>query len=170
MRAVLFLPIPLALTLIALAACSDDDPATTPAVDAGSDVTEPKPDAGSDHQGHDAGAEAAAPAIRCTEAELAANDRTDGGTFEIGFELGANPKQYTNRCVTVKAGSSVTFAGSFEQHPLEAAGGDSPNPIPYTTVTPAGGKLVVTMPNAGTFGFRCEFHPSQMYGAIKVVL
>jgi plastocyanin len=69
----------------------------------------------------------------------------------------------------VKVGATVTFSGSFVQHPLQAAGGDSPNPIPYTAANPPGGKLVVAMPTAGTFGFECEFHPKQMFGAIRVV-
>jgi len=109
------------------------------------------------------------PPMRCTADELAANDKTDGGTFEITFETGANPRQYSNRCVTVKVGTAITFTGSFVQHPLEPAGGDSPNPIPLTDKEPAGGKLTLTMSAAGTFGYRCTFHPSQMFGAIRVV-
>src|SRR4029079_7286453 len=85
----------------------------------------------SGHAGHDSGpvVDAGPPPIRCTDEELAANDYTDGGTLEIKFLKTANPKQYENRCATVKVGASVTFTGSFLQHPLEAAGGDSPNPI-----------------------------------------
>ena len=113
--------------------------------------------------------DAIAPKIRCTAEELAANDKTDGGALEVVFSTGANPAQYTNRCATVKAGASVTFVGSFKQHPLEPAGGDSPNPIPYTAGEEAGGKLVVSLPTAGTFGYQCEFHPTLMYGAIKVI-
>jgi len=63
----------------------------------------------------------------------------------------------------------VTFTGAFDKHPLEPAGGDSPNPIPLTEATPAGGKLVVSFTKAGVFGYRCEFHPTVMFGAIKVV-
>lgn len=171
-----FLLVPCALVLVfgALAsACSDEgeggatsaDSGTT---DAAADGSGPADGA---HQGHDAGSgdDAGPPPIRCTDEELAANDRTDGGALEIKFLLAANPKQYENNCATVKVGASVTFSGSFKQHPLQAAGGDSPNPIPYTTEDQPGNELVVVMPAAGTFGYECEFHPKQMFGAIRVV-
>jgi plastocyanin len=74
-----------------------------------------------------------------------------------------------NRCATVKVGASVTFTGSFRQHPLEPAGGDTPNPIPSTETDPPTGRLVVVMTSPGTFGFQCTFHPTLMFGAIRVV-
>lgn len=166
MRFLLF-AVPPAVLALSLQACSDDTtppPASTDAGDAATDARS--------HEGHDTGTavvDAGPPPIRCTDDELAANDRTDGGAFEITFLRAANPVQYTNHCVTVKVGASVTFSGSFVQHPLQAAGGDTPNPIPYTAAEPAEGKLVVVMPAAGTFGYECEFHPSSMFGAIRVV-
>jgi plastocyanin len=148
---------------LALGASCSEDPKTPPAgaVDAG-------------HSGHDVSSSPidAAPAeaaIRCSAAELAANDKTDGGLVEIVFAQGANPVQYTNRCATVKVGATIRFTGSFRQHPLEPAGGDRPNPIPRTETEAPGGSLAVTMPGAGTFGFQCQFHPTLMYGAIRVV-
>lgn len=146
-------------------ACSDDAPAgrTEPSAEGGATR-----DAGLEI--HDAGGvDAAPPPIRCTETELAANDKTDGGELEITWNTGANPAQYTNRCARVRVGANVTFSGSFVQHPLEPAGGDAPNPIPYTATDPPGGKLVVRFESPGTFGFRCEFHPTLMFGAIRVV-
>lgn len=118
---------------------------------------------------HDAEVDAAPPPLGCTDDELAENDKTDGGALEVVFNKGANPAQYANRCATVNVGASVTFSGSFVQHPLVPAGGDSPSPIPHVTSDPPGGKLVVTMTRVGTFGFRCEFHPALMFGAIRVV-
>jgi plastocyanin len=165
----------LVLPLIAasVAACSDDD-AQKPAAgdggggDAAADGGGNSKDGG--HSGHDSAVVDSGPLpIRCTDDELAALDLTDGGTLEITFELVANPKQYVNRCATVKAGSSVTFRGSFLQHPLEAAGGDSPNPIPTVDENQPDNSLVVTFPTPGTFGFQCVFHPSLMFGAIRVV-
>jgi plastocyanin len=146
---------------------SDDDPKTNPsATDAGSDSSSSS--SGSSSGTTTPSEDSGPPPIRCTAEELAANDRTvDGGTFQITFSTGANPSQYGNRCVTVKVGASVTFAGSFTQHPLQSAGGDSPNPIPFTDQ--GGGPLTITMPTAGTFGFECAFHPKLMFGAIKVV-
>jgi len=167
------LVVPCALVLVGLAsACTgEDDPASS--ADAG--TAEASTDASSPvdggHGGHDSGGDddAGPPPIRCTDEELAANDMTDGGVLEITFLKAANPKQYENNCATVKVGASVTFSGSFRQHPLQAAGGDDPNPIPYVTDDQPDDKLVVVMPNAGTFGYECEFHPVQMFGAIRVV-
>ncbi|MDF2697062.1 MAG: hypothetical protein K0S65_5445 [Labilithrix sp.] len=158
-------------TLVTLAACSGDDDDVVPGPDSGADAGRDASATDSGHTGHDSGpvVDAGPPPIRCTDEELAANDFTDGGTLEIKFLKVANPKQYENRCATVKVGASVTFTGSFLQHPLEAAGGDTPNPIPYVTEDQPDDKLVVTMPNAGTFGFQCEFHPLLMFGAIRVV-
>lgn len=128
-------------------------------------------DAGEDahHHAPKPGEDAAAPSIRCTDEELAATDMTDGGELEITFAKTANPLQYTNNCATVKVGATVVFSGSFFQHPLQAAGGDTPSPIPYTNTDPPDQKLSVTMSSPGTFGYECEFHPTLMYGAIKVV-
>lgn len=162
-----------ALVLVGIAsACGDDDgnggpvdPGTTDAggTDAGAAVD-------SGHSGHDSGrVDAGPPPIRCTDEELAANDKTDGGLLEITFLTAANPKQYENNCATVKVGATVTFSGSFKQHPLQAAGGDSPNPIPYTADDQPGNELEVVMTAPGTFGYECEFHPIQMFGAIRVV-
>ncbi|MBX3262385.1 MAG: hypothetical protein KF782_22080 [Labilithrix sp.] len=155
----------------AVQACSGDD-VTEPSGDAGADAAA---DAGAakdaGHGGHDGGGgvDAGPPPIRCTDDELAANDFTDGGALVITFLNAANPRQYENHCATVKVGASVTFSGGFRQHPLQAAGGDSPNPIPYVAEDQPDDRLVVTMPNAGTFGYECEFHPVQMFGAIRVV-
>lgn len=144
------------LLLIGLVACSDDPSPSLPS----------PPDAGTDAILE---AEAAAPPrvpVRCTDEELSSGTTEK---LEITFERGANPRQYTNRCATVKVGATVTFSGSFKQHPLRAAGGDTPNPIPYTETDRPGDKLEVVMPAVGTFGYECEFHPTLMFGAIRVV-
>src|SRR5512138_3120254 len=102
--------------LILLVGCDGDDPARPGVPDAGADVGAP---------------EASAPIpLRCTESELAAGDFTAAGGVTIAFERGANPRQYTNNCATVRVGAEVRFEGSFFQHPLEPAGGDVPTPIP----------------------------------------
>lgn len=161
-----------ALLAAAASACSSGGDASTPtdsSPDASADATSgrdagaPPPDPGA---GEDAGEP---PPIRCTPEELAALDLSGGGELEITFEDGANPRQYTNRCATVKVGATVVFKGSFFQHPLQAAGGDTPSPIPYTASDPPGQTLSVTMSAPGIFGYECEFHPTLMYGAIKVV-
>jgi plastocyanin len=166
------LALPLAFS--AIAACSDDDTPNggSTAADGGGDSqggdANTSKDAG--HGGHDSAvADSGPPPIRCTEDELEALDVTDGGALEITFELLANPKQYVNRCATVKAGATVIFSGGFRQHPLEPAGGDSPNPIPSVSDNQPDNRLEVTLPSPGTFGFQCTFHPAQMFGAIRVV-
>ena len=162
-----------ALVLMALAAaCGDDDPAAPSSTDGGREAASAAEGGTSDadHEDHEPGdVDAGPPPIRCTDEELAANDKTDGGALEITFLKGANPRQYDNNCATVKVGASVTFSGGFVQHPLEPAGGDSPNPIPYTNEDQPDDKLVITMTSAGTFGYQCEFHRANMFGAIRVV-
>lgn len=140
-----------ALLLAALVVACDDD-ATTTSVDGGADAQ----------------TEAQAPApLRCTGAELTAADFGSAGVT-ITFSRGANPLQYTNNCATVKVGAEVRFEGSFFQHPLEPAGGDVPTPIPTVDREVDGGALVVRPDRAGTFGYQCQFHPVQMFGAIRV--
>jgi plastocyanin len=118
--------------------------------------------------------------IPCTQAELdavasaAGGDYTAAGGVAVVFPIDGLPVQYTNHCVKVKVGDVVTFEGKFSFHPLGAFGGNVPSPIPHTTIDPpvgASGKpeLAVTMTTAGNYGFRCDFHPGQMFGAVQVV-
>ena len=99
----------------------------------------------------------------------------NGGDFtvqtnvDVTFPTGSTPAQYTNRCAKVKVGSTVTFKGSFSNHPLQPTGGDVPTPILLTSTDADGGSVVVTMPVKGTYGYECMFHPSIMLGAIQVV-
>ncbi len=86
----------------------------------------------------------------------------DGGT--ITFPSTALPSQYSPNCVAIKVNQSVTWTGSFTSHPLGPKGGDTPTPI---TATSTGTTATFTFPNAGTFGFGCQTHPS-MQGAVKV--
>lgn len=67
------------------------------------------------------------------------------------------------RCLIVRVGQSVRWLGNLSTHPLEAEGGDSPNPI----VAHADG--VVTFAVPGSFGYVCGLAHAGMYGAIHVV-
>ena len=113
--------------------------------------------------------------VRCTQAEFDQPVGPGGGDFtamtdvEITFPSDSAPAQYTNRCAKVKVGTTVTFSGSFSNHPLEPNGGDTPTPIPADTMDVDGGGLAVTMTTEGTYGFECAFHPTIMFGAIQVV-
>ena len=102
---------------------------------------------------------------QCTDAELDADDHTAGGA-DVTFPAGAAPAQYTPHCVRIKAGQTVTFTGSFPSHPL-ANDGETVTPIPAHATT--GTELKVSFPAAGTFGFHCDFHPTSMFGSVKVV-
>jgi plastocyanin len=112
---------------------------------------------------------------RCTQAELDQPIGPGGGDFtamssvEITFPTDGVPAQYTNRCAKVKVGTTVTFSGSFANHPLEPNGGDKPTPIPADTMDVDGGGLDVTMTTPGIYGFECAFHPTIMFGAVQVV-
>ena len=74
----------------------------------------------------------------------------------------------------IKKGQKVTWSAGltpdagpalFTSHPLQALGGDTPNPV-STGLDEATGE--VTFPAAGTFGFTCGVHFS-MTGVIMVV-
>jgi plastocyanin len=160
-------PLSAVLPLLIVPACSDDAKQSVGLVDAG---PASKGDAAPSSSGSSSGSSGAPlPPLRCTDAELAANDKTDGGALTLVFTTGAEPVQYSNRCSTVKVGATVVFSGSFKNHPLEPAGGDRPSPIPHVTADAPGMRLEVPMTTAGTFGFECEFHPELMFGAIRVV-
>jgi plastocyanin len=118
--------------------------------------------------------------IPCTQAEFDAVASATGGDFTaaggvaVVFPVVGIPMQYTHHCVKVKVGDVVTFEGKFSSHPLGAFGGNVPSPIPHTMIDPAVGvsgkpELPVTMTTAGNYGYRCDFHPGQMFGAVQVV-
>lgn len=111
----------------------------------------------------------------CTQADFDAPASASGGDYTgkagvaITFPTGGAPAQYTNRCAKVKVGATVTFTGSFPDHPLQPNGGDTPTPIPMLQNTDPGGGVLTLMPAAkGTFGYECNFHAS-MFGALQVV-
>ena len=104
----------------------------------------------------------------CTLAS--AVDRRDPGADRIvTFTFTA----YTPPCIRIAAGQSITFSGSFVNHPL--VGGtvtsvktpDPSSPIPSTS---SGSMLVVPFPSAGTFPFYCDVHALGfgMFGAVFV--
>ena len=68
-------------------------------------------------------------------------------------------------CVSIKAGSSVTWNGNFVTHPLAAFNGDMPSPIVTTT---AGMTYTAKFQKAGVYGFHCLQHPA-MLGAVRVM-
>lgn len=104
--------------------------------------------------------------IRCSQAQLDANDLTNMAAVTITFPSNGAPAQYTPNCMKVSKDTVVTFTGAFGSHPLQPFGGDEPSPIPSKN---SGTTLDVTMDAAGDYGFRCVFHPGSMFGAVQVV-
>jgi plastocyanin len=76
--------------------------------------------------------------------------------------------QYTPKCIKVKVGQTVTFSGSFPQHPLAQSCG--PEAVLFNT---NGNSKAFTMQTAGDYGYYCTFHGNPqgqgMAGSISVV-
>jgi plastocyanin len=82
---------------------------------------------------------------------------------------GTTGLKYSPACIKINKGSSLTFNGSFSSHPLSGGldgSADASSPITHTTT---GSTATFPFPNAGTFGFYCDFHfGSGMEGAVFV--
>jgi len=81
--------------------------------------------------------------------------------------------EYVPRCSKIDAGQSVTFSGDFGAHPLvpglvKGGGMQMGNPIP--SVSSGNDPVEVTFPEAGAWGFYCDFHEPAMSGAVLVAL
>lgn len=161
----------------ALGACSDEDPkssstSSSSTSSSGSSGSTSSSSGSSGSSGSTSsssgtsGSEAGAVINACTtfvDRSATGADRSLPWGQLTGFDIANKPE----RCMQIKVGQSVSYgpgdAGDFTAHPLNAKGGDTPNPF-QSTIT--GG--VVTFPKAGTFGYSCGLH-GQMTGAIKVV-
>jgi plastocyanin len=162
-----------ALIACALAvSCGSSD--STPGPDAGTDAG--TPDAGTDAGTHDAGTDAGTADAGSDAGTASLNGCTtyaDHSGSSDSRTIAFSNFQYTPPCMKILAGQTVTFSGTFGNHPLmpgvpsSTTGTSSPsNPI---TATNTGSTLAVTFPTAGSFGYYCNFHfGSGMYGAIEV--
>lgn len=122
-----------------------------------------------------AGASDAAVALNgCTEAMFV--DRTAAGAERVigfGGARTSGPFTYAPRCLTVAAGQTVVFEGSFNAHPLSPGtapgaltAGSPNNPIPRMATTSA---LMVMFPAAGNYPYFCEVHyAAGMNGVVRV--
>jgi len=109
----------------------------------------------------------------CTPAM--AEDRS-GATAERKVQVGAVGLTFTPKCMTIKAGQSVSFEGTLAGHPLapgnasSATAGSPNNPIMRTAT---GSSVSFTFPTPGAYPFYCEYHSSgagkDMAGAIYVI-
>ena len=95
-------------------------------------------------------------------------------TADAAVTINFSGFMYDPACIKVKAGTDVTFQGSFATHPLRggtvsgATAMEDPNsPIKATN---NGMKATFTMTNAGDYGYYCNVHyASGMKGAVFVV-
>jgi plastocyanin len=88
----------------------------------------------------------------------------DTANREIAFTF----SMYTPNCIKVQTGQTVTFTGSFAQHPLAQSCG--PESVLFNT---AGMSKSFTFATPGNYGYYCTFHGNQMgqgmAGSIQVV-
>ncbi len=120
--------------------------------------------------GASGGAGGAAAVTLCSCTETAAKDLTAQSAVTITFSCCS----YDQPCIKVKAGTKVTWSGSFSSHPLApfASLGTLPNPTPATT---SGGSVEATFSTPGAYGYFCTSHGSEaatgggMCGGIFVV-
>lgn len=78
---------------------------------------------------------------------------------------------YTPKCLTVSAGTDVTFTGNFSSHPLlGGVPGAHATSGPFYPVTDTGTTKTVTLSTPGTYPYVCTVHEGAgMTGAIFVV-
>ncbi|WP_354700896.1 hypothetical protein DSM112329_01189 [Paraconexibacter sp. AEG42_29] len=101
------------------------------------------------------GAAIAAGAVAFTAAVPAhAADRT------VTFADDGDTRNYTPSAVTINPGDTVTFSGSFKDHPLVWPSGDFSREA-------TGDSRTYAFPRGGTYAFLCDFHPN-MLGTVVV--
>lgn len=116
-------------------------------------------------------------------AEPPVNGCTVAGAVDWLY-LGPTPRHvdfaccdYTPPCVKIRPGRTVRWLGDFTFHPLRPGlimgGGtqsQSGNPIPTVNSGTTSGQI--SFPNAGAWGYYCNFHwlTDAMYGAVIVAL
>jgi plastocyanin len=91
-------------------------------------------------------------------------------TIEFG---GVHGLSYSPACIRVDRGTTVTFSGSFTNHPLVGGRVVGSATIPEATSpimpTSTGTTASFLFSNRGEFGYYCDFHAlNAMYGAVLV--
>jgi plastocyanin len=122
--------------------------------------TSPPPDAGVETlHGCDAS--------KYADRSAAAADRRIG----FGTALESPALGYSPACMTITAGQSVTFVGSFSTHPLapgEFQGNRGTLPTPIERRTSGQEDAVFTFSSPGLYPYYCESHAPTMVGVIRV--
>ncbi len=94
----------------------------------------------------------------CTTADYV-DGRASGASRTI--DVGGMGLVFTPKCLTVAAGQTVRWAGSFSAHPLapgnpaHADAGSPDNPI---LITSSGNSVDFAFANAGTYPYHCQLH------------
>ena len=87
------------------------------------------------------------------------------GTTTINF--GVNGLTYEPNCLKVPHGTTVTFAGDFQSHPLRKStmrGDTAANPI-VNSGSSTGDSTTVSFPTPGFYAYYCAFHGVDSSGA-----
>jgi plastocyanin len=101
--------------------------------------------------------------------EAMAEDMTGMAAVTINKGMGFD---YVPKCVTVSAGTDVTWSMNFAVHPL--VGGEvikgTPTPDPASPIKGATSGMSVTfkLTDAGTYPYYCDVHAPGMSGAVFV--
>jgi plastocyanin len=101
-------------------------------------------------------ADAAIPGFMSVLPCTAATDYKTGSTVTFPITVGAGFR-YDPQCLTVKAGSTVTFNGDFSMHPLNPSK-NRPNADNPITTTDTGASKSFTFSRAGFYAYYCQFH------------
>ncbi len=101
-------------------------------------------------------------------------DLTGQSAVAITFPTTAAAAQYNPNCIRITAGTTVTFSGNFNLHPLtRVPATQTTSPIPVVTLVEVDGGPVgdvpITFPNPGTFDYECGVHPGSMFGGVEIV-
>jgi plastocyanin len=160
----------LVLCVVAAAACGDDDGgADTGTADTGTADTGGGDTGTADTGAGDGGADDGGMVVNgCTAAE--AMDMTGMGAVTI-TDVSAWSVPHS-ACIRVSTGTTVTWEGNFDVHPLigGASGmGDASSPITMAGPGSGMGTVDVTFDAAGDYPYFCGVHAGAMLGVVYVV-
>jgi plastocyanin len=136
-------------------------------------------DAASDSGGpQDAGGDGNTSISGCMPADFAANDHTaTSDPRVIQAPIVATPAQFSPRCMRVKVGQTVTWQGDLASHPISykitardgSGGADGGTAFVIGAPDGAATMNTATGQQPMTIEFKCDSHPTTMFGAVDVV-
>lgn len=104
----------------------------------------------------------------CSDEELAKSDATAPSAARVVTASDRDEETpFSPRCLTIRAGQTVTFMARFSSHPLiQREDSTLPNPIPTVQ---EGSSASVKFDCPGDYNFSCRTHQDNMEGSIRVV-